>query len=114
MSETLRDVAVDLAGQLASCEANAAYDGPDSWEHRSEYFAEYMDRINAADAERTCHDASTGADRKYGTRFACSSCGATMDTLDGQNAPTIMLDGVGQWPRFCPNCGARVLGGDAS
>lgn len=105
MSETLRDVAVDLAGQLASCEANAAYDGLDSWEHRSEYFGEYMDRINAADAERTCHDVD---DR---TCFECSACGATLDLSLGDcgEPPLFGGDGRAEEPRFCPMCGARVV-----
>lgn len=102
MSETLRDVAVDLAGQLANCEANAACDGPDSWEYRSEYFAEYMDRINAADAERTC--CNVAADL---AEFSCSECGCT-GYLYHRDSIVRKMDR----PRFCPACGAKVVGGD--
>lgn len=100
MSETLRDVAVDLAGQLASCEANSAYDGFDAWERRGEYLREYMDRINAADAERTCRMGGIGG---WST---CSSCG----TWVHRRGVTDTKDYVPI--RFCPACGARVVDGD--
>lgn len=99
MSETLRDVAVDLAGQLASCEANAAYDGLDAWEHRSEYFGEYMDRINAADAERTCRIEEvrrTDAPKVGPPLMRCSACGTESPWLSKED-------------RFCRFCGARVV-----
>ena len=49
-------------------------------------------------AERTCRD--TG---RY--CFTCSECGWIA------NEPHHILGGF--WPEFCPNCGRRVVAGDA-
>jgi len=57
----------------------------------------------------TCHDASIGHYREYGTRFTCSECGATVELLDDQNEPIIRSNGVGMHPRFCPACGRAVV-----
>ena len=66
--------------------------------------------IEATLGSVTCHDASVGRYREYGTRFTCSECGATVDLLDDQNEPTILSDGVGMHPRYCPACGRKVIG----
>lgn len=106
MSETLRDVAVDLAKRLAAAEANSAYDGFAAWERRGEYLHEYMDRINAADAERTCHpvamDNFNETDGDGEAWAVCSECGRVL---------AVLSDGDGM-PCFCPACGARVVDGD--
>lgn len=67
MSETLREIAIDFARRLAACEANRAFSGLDAWEHSGEYLAEYMERINAANQERTCRmdDMVTGEYADY-------------------------------------------------
>lgn len=110
MSETLRDVAVDLARRLASCEANSAYDGLAAWERRGEYLHEYMDRINAADAERTCHVSAERIDHEPTidslgiVYFECDRCGWGWYEGDTCCHPST--------PCFCPHCGARVVDGD--
>jgi rubrerythrin len=56
--------------------------------------------------ERTCQD--------EGTRFnawVCSECKATLLLLfDDCGEPTYSVDGVADVPRYCPNCGAKVVG----
>lgn len=97
MSETLRDVAIDLARRLARCEANSAFSGFDAWEHSGEYFAGYMERINAADQERTCElDLDVSMER-----VKCSACGKAISY--GANLLEV---------KYCPNCGARVVSDD--
>lgn len=55
--------------------------------------------------ERTCEDA--------GTRFnawVCSECDATLLLMfDDYDEPTYSVNGVADVPRYCPNCGAKVV-----
>lgn len=100
MSETLKEVAVDLAKRLAAAEANSAYDGFDAWEHRGEYLHEYMARIESAEKERACRLEGSGG------WAVCSRCGAFV-------REACVTDATDYIPvRFCPSCGARVRGGD--
>ena len=42
--------------------------------------------------------------------FRCSECGCEFKTEDDDLIePTLWVDGVATYPRFCPNCGARVM-----
>lgn len=106
MSETLKEVAVDLAKRLAAAEANSAYDGFDAWEHRGEYLHEYMARIESAEKERTCHAVEelepdgVGAPPRH--TIHCSRCGQLWDETGG----------VPRCPAYCPACGARVTEGE--
>ena len=52
----------------------------------------------------TCTNAS-----RYAGRFKCSLCEAEWDTEDVELAePTLWIGGVGDYPRFCQGCGARI------
>lgn len=53
--------------------------------------------------ERTCHNASYRLDE---SRFHCSVCGFGCWVRD-------VSDGRDKLPNYCPNCGAKVIGGDA-
>ena len=53
--------------------------------------------------ELTCHDVHECADT-----FVCSACGVQIDVTSGSE-PTMWVDGKATVPRFCPNCGARVV-----
>ena len=55
-------------------------------------------------AERTCHRVDVNG---YGFRFECSECGYVAIT---HNCET-RLD---ELPNYCPNCGARVVGGEGA
>lgn len=54
---------------------------------------------------RTCHDVSFDPLRE----FVCSWCGCHLDVFDIESNPTIWLGGSPIDPKFCPNCGAKVL-----
>jgi hypothetical protein len=53
----------------------------------------------------TCHDVS-----RRGGVFACSACGAQVDIDCTCGEPLMWLNGVAITPRYCPNCGAEVIG----
>lgn len=53
----------------------------------------------------SCHDVSREAGR-----FECSGCGATVDVEDENGESTVWKGGYPQVLRFCPCCGARVVG----
>lgn len=101
MSETLRDVAVELAGRLASAYAGMydPYSSDEFLKRQHKLMAGYMERIGTADQERTCHIDTPIIDWETGeTDFICSTCGYNADPQD--------------WAeefKFCPNCGARVV-----
>jgi hypothetical protein len=58
-----------------------------------------------ARAERTCQDADTRFNA-----WVCSECKATMLLLfDDYGEPTYSVEGVADVPRYCPNCGAKVV-----
>lgn len=52
----------------------------------------------------TCHDKGNIE------RFICSECGCRLDLQDEDWEATMWLDdGAATVPRFCPNCGKRVV-----
>ena len=58
-------------------------------------------------AERTCEN----IDKYPDYRFKCSECNCVLyyEDLDGE--PWVFVDGVASVPNYCPNCGAKVIGG---
>lgn len=79
-------------GGLFNTEAEAI----EAWNTRTDDYeraAEYWQRMYAQTfAERTCHD--TGENEWH---FVCSACGYEQNGYECWN--------------YCPNCGARVIGG---
>lgn len=55
----------------------------------------------------TCHDLSgTGANGEQ--VFHCSMCGCIMSLYDLDGANILCTNHVYDYPRYCPNCGARI------
>lgn len=111
MSETLREIAIDFARRLAACEANRAFSGLDAWEHGGEYLAEYMERINAADQERTCRmdDMVTGERADYECWehvMHCCACHYEFGLVQFNENGDVWMNNA---PSFCPHCGAKVV-----
>ena len=52
----------------------------------------------------TCHDVS-----RRGKAFACSECGAQVDTDCTCGEPLMWFNGAAAVPRYCPSCGAEVV-----
>lgn len=44
--------------------------------------------------------------------FVCSKCGCELDVDDREGEPTMWDGGAPAVPRYCPNCGSRVVNGD--
>lgn len=42
------------------------------------------------------------------SEFKCSNCGATWKLEDDEWEPTLWLDGVACYPRFCQLCGMEI------
>lgn len=57
--------------------------------------------------ERTCRNIANETDREFGNPFICSECGA--DPHDAESYHCGFSSGEYDW-RFCPNCGAKVVG----
>ena len=42
--------------------------------------------------------------------FRCSACGSELDIRDAfEDEPTMWKDGAAEVPKYCPNCGAKVV-----
>lgn len=54
----------------------------------------------------TCEDVGDG------WMFRCSVCGCELDADDKEGEPTMWLGGSPITPRYCPNCGAKVIDDD--
>ncbi len=96
MNETLREVAVELAGRLASAYAGMydPYSSDEFLKRQRKLMAGYMERIDAADQESTCElDLDISMER-----VKCSACGKAIPY--GANLLEV---------KYCPNCGARVV-----
>ena len=57
--------------------------------------------------ERTCRNIANEIYKEFGEPFICSECGA--DPHDGENFFCGFSSVEHDW-RFCPNCGAKVVG----
>jgi len=57
-------------------------------------------------SERTCHDVNTRFNA-----WVCSECKCTLLLMfDDYGEPSLAIDGVADVPKYCPNCGAKVVG----
>ena len=61
--------------------------------------------IDATLGPGTCRDNSSRFNA-----WVCSECGATLLlTFDDFDEPSYSVDGIADLPRFCPNCGRKVV-----
>lgn len=58
--------------------------------------------IEATLGRGTCHDVGKG------WMWRCSECRCRLD-IDRDDLPTMWVDGMASVPRYCPNCGRRVM-----
>ena len=58
--------------------------------------------------ERTCDDIGNVAEG--GNEFHCSECGCVLQVYDDAGCNNLCTSFVFDWPRFCPECGAKVVG----
>lgn len=70
----------------------ALVDGIDAWNTR---------------AELTCRDLG-GCDEAGMQVFNCSECGCVLSLFDVSGTNTLCTSHIYDYPRFCPNCGAKV------
>lgn len=62
--------------------------------------------IAATMGDETCHDKCSSFNA-----WACSECNATVLLMfDDFCEPSYSVDGIADVPRFCPNCGRKVVG----
>lgn len=54
--------------------------------------------------EGLCWNAS-----KHAGIFRCARCGAEWNTEEGLIEPTLWVDGIGDMPSYCQNCGRRIV-----
>ena len=64
---------------------------------------EAVEIIEATLGRGTCRDLGDGQ------MFICSECGCTLDIQDENGEPTMMVDGVADVPKCCPNCKREVV-----
>lgn len=60
--------------------------------------------------ERTCRDLG-GCDTAGMQVFNCSECGCVLSLFDVSGANTLCTNHIYDYPRYCPECGAKVIGG---
>jgi len=71
--------------------------------------AEAIDAWNTR-AERTCRDLG-GCDEAGMQVFNCSECGCVLSLFDVSGLNTLCTNHIYDYPRYCPICGAKVIGG---
>lgn len=54
-------------------------------------------------SRRVCNDISDNDDK-----FVCSNCGTLLLIWDNGEY-SLYVDGAGDYPNYCPNCGAKVV-----
>jgi hypothetical protein len=65
--------------------------------------------IEATLGRGTCHDSNNRFNA-----WQCSECGATLLLMvDDYGEPSYCVEDAAAMPRYCPNCGRRVVAGDA-
>lgn len=69
------------------------------------FFARLADLIEPE--ERTCRNTAGKPFAGY-RMFNCSVCGAYLE-VDGDTDANLLAGGERPMPRYCPNCGARVI-----
>lgn len=79
----------------------------DPWNHDSgeEVAARLADLIEPE--ERTCRN-TVGKPFVGYRMFSCSECGAYLE-VDGDTDANLFAGGERPMPRYCPNCGAKVV-----
>lgn len=111
-ARSLRETALDPAVAAASAGSLERM-----WQFLASESAEASQELSGTDLcaalanalDPTCHD-DGGL-----SRFICSSCGCRVDRWQGNPpydpiTPTMIVPGEGTTdPRYCPNCGARVI-----
>lgn len=118
MSETLYEVTIDLAKQLASIRANMShtYSSEEFLRLKQKFFAEYTERINIADQKQTCkpyyNDMShwTDAGYEYDGEWLCSVCKTLLTEYENALDEWAADGCVGELPfAYCPHCGTKVV-----
>lgn len=93
-----REAAIAKCREIAACEWNHRA-SPVSWADAYEQFAEDIEEIPAADVAPVRHG-------RWECNKPCPVCGG--DRFDGLDA-----DIWADWePPYCPNCGAKMDGGE--
>ena len=72
------------------------------WEHICARLADLIEP-----EERTCHNTAGKPFAGY-RMFSCSECGAYLE-VDGDTDANLFAGGERPMPRYCPNCGAKVV-----
>ena len=65
--------------------------------------AYYMESWSLSIDRTTCRDIGNCH------MFVCSECGCELDVDDREGEPTMWDGGAPAVPRYCPNCGAKVV-----
>ena len=65
------------------------------------------DELNAKLGSGTCDDLG-GIDANGESTFHCSKCGCILSLYDSEGVNTLCTSFICDYPRFCPECGARI------
>ena len=112
----LRELAEDyekvpVLSIIAACELPAPIDdafmacGLGRAVYATEIFGRLADLIEPE--ERTCRNTAGKPFAGY-RMFSCSECGAYLE-VDGDTDANLFAGGERPMPRYCPNCGAKVV-----
>lgn len=107
--EATRDAVGDYQGYVECLDCGATVYGPGDMPDAESAMNEAVSAWNRR-AERTCHnklqDYTDYAGRPVPDQFTCSACGAHSSTMFDAG----FGDMVSDVPKFCPSCGAKVVG----